>query len=500
MRRMRIRFHFAVVCCGLVLWSMTAQGQARRSSRRTTAEAMRQKGLTLVKHADIDVDGDGRKELFCVGRDDDGVRLVLMGEEPQGAVVVQVLPDAKGKDVVSLQGRQLVPPRTSFQVALEVADNNPDEDVTRIHVYGMDDGVVKEMFSSVLRRSHSAIERPVWETDSRVVRYGDVSGGWSFADDDGDGVSEIHVRRKPQLIEIEGEKAPVRLITGVREQVWKWNEASFSYVDSGEVLQNFLPALEVAKVTASSAWIPPEELKALQQPPAPAAEVKKPGSEGAAGGDFDFGLEDLEQPESPAPTKKPAEPKKSKKPASPNPATKKGASTSQTKTAAPAAAVGDTPQGPSEPPVVVDRTPYMRFAADRNLATAWIEDASGVGKGEWVELELAKEAPIRMVRVVAGCVATKESFTSHNVPESLSIQLTATQQAAINRRQPTSFASPVLAFSDFVVPPAKDRPWAKTTLIFFDGKTVSQRVRLTLDKVAAQGDGEQTCISEVSIH
>jgi hypothetical protein len=497
---MRVCSLFAVVCCGLVLWSTTAQAQARRSSRRTTAEAMRQKGLTLVKHADIDIDGDGRKELFCIGRDDDGLRLVLVGEEPAGAVVLQVLPDAKGKDVVRLQGRQLIPPRTSFQVALEVSDDNPDEDVTRVHVYGMDDGVVKEMFSSVMRRSHNTAERPVWESDPSIVHYGDVRGGWSFVDEDSDGVSEIRVRRKPQLIEIAGDKAPVRLVTGVRDQVWKWNEASFSYVESGEVLQNFLPALEIVKVTASSAWIPPEELKALQHPPAPSVEVKKPGSEGAAGGEFDFGLEDLEQPEAPAPTKKPAESKRPKKPVPSKSAKPKGAATSETAADSLDPTGGSAPNKPAEAAVVVDRSPYMRFAADRNLATAWIEDADGVGKGEWIELELAKESPIRMVRVVAGCVATKESFTSHNVPESMSIQLSATQQAVVNRRQPTSFVSPVLAFSDSVVPPAKERPWAKTTLVFFDGKTVSQRVRLTLDKVAAQGDGQQTCISEVSIH
>jgi hypothetical protein len=217
-------------------------------------------------------------------------------------------------------------------------------------------------------------------------------------------------------------------------------------------------------------------------------EAPKPGSEGASGGEFDFGLEDLEVP---APSKKGKKTKEPKPTKAQDPSTK---TKTKTKTAA------DDATRTAAPEIVIDRTPYMRFAADRNLATAWVEDGEGVGKGEWVELALTKPAPIRMVRVVAGCVATKESFTAHNVPESLSLQLGESSTAVVNRRQPTSFAAPVLAFSDFIVPPPKDRPWAKTTLIFFDGKTVSQRVRLTLDKVAAQGDGERTCISEVSVH
>jgi hypothetical protein len=45
-----------------------------------------------------------------------------------------------------------------------------------------------------------------------------------------------------------------------------------------------------------------------------------------------------------------------------------------------------------------------------------------------------------------------------------------------------------------------DRPFAKTTLIFFDGKTEAQKVRITLDKAIKQGKGNLTCISEISVH
>jgi hypothetical protein len=470
---MPVRSHIALLCCALATASPLALAQAK-SARRTTAEALKQKGLELVKHADIDIDGDGRKELFCVGRDKEGLRLVLVGEASDGAVVTQVLPPAKGKDIASFLGKQLIPPSSSQQVVLEVYDDNPDEKVKRVRIYGMRDGVVKEIFTSVLRRSKNAAERPSWETDASIVQYGDARGGWFFLDNEEDGISEIYVRKKPQIIEIDGKDGPVKLLTGVREQVWRWDAGLFAYAERGEELNNFLPALAIAKVTASSAWIPPDELRELKQQALSDALMKKAGSEGAAGGEFDFGLEDLEQSAAPKPKAKPG----------PKP-----------KSAAPKA----KPEPEAEIEIEIDRTPYMRHAADKNLATAWIEDAAGNGRGEWLQLELEEEAPIHMVRVVAGCVDTQQSFRSHNVPESFKIQLDAGSEALVNRREPTVFERPVIAFSDQIVK-LTSRPWAKTTLIFFDGKREAKRVKITLDKAIKQGRGDHTCISEVSIH
>jgi hypothetical protein len=45
-----------------------------------------------------------------------------------------------------------------------------------------------------------------------------------------------------------------------------------------------------------------------------------------------------------------------------------------------------------------------------------------------------------------------------------------------------------------------DRPFAKTTLIFFDGKAEANKVRITLEKSIKQGKGNHTCISEISVH
>ena len=100
------------------LWLAATPAEAQaKSSRRTTAEALKQKGLQMVKFIDVDMDGDGRKELMVVGRDKDGLRLVLVGENPEGAVVVQVLPPAQGKEIASFVGQAMLPPATSQQVA-----------------------------------------------------------------------------------------------------------------------------------------------------------------------------------------------------------------------------------------------------------------------------------------------------------------------------------------------------------------------------------------------
>lgn len=463
------------------LWLASAPASAQaKSARRTTAEALKQKGLEMVKFIDVDTDGDGRKELLALGRDADGLRMVVVGENPEGAVVTQTLPPARGREIASFAGQSLLPPSTSQQVVLEVYDETPDEKVKRVRVYASKDGVLREVFTSVLNRGKKADDRPEWERDASIIQYGDARAGWYFDDLEEDGITEILVRKKPQILTVEGKDGPVKLLTGVREQQWKWDDANFAFMERGDRLNDFLPAQEITGVVASSAWIEPEELKTLKQNALHEAlsGEAKPGKEGAMGGEFEFGLEDLDQPSTSKP-KKADKPKKTEK------------ATKSTKAA-------KEPEA-KEPEIVIDRSPFMRYGADRNLSTAWIEDVAGAGKGEWIEFEIEEEAPIKMVRVVSGCVDTKKTFTAHNVPESFAIRLDNGSDGTVNRREPKDFDRPVVAFSDSLVK-LKDRPWAKTTLIFFDGKREAKKVRITLDKVIKQGKGDLTCISEVSIH
>ncbi len=472
----------------LLASAASAPAAAQKSARRTTAEALQQKGLEMVKFGDFDTDGDGKKELIVVARDKSGLRLVVVGEDAGGAVVSQTLPPARGKELATFEGKQLLLPKTSQQVVLETYDETPDEKVKRVRIYAAKDGVLKEIFTSVLNRSKKVDDRPAWERDESIIQYGDARGGWYYLDVEDDGITEIFVRKRPQILSIASSGDPVKLLTGVREQVWRWDDSNFAFLERGEQLNDFLPSQEITGVTASSAWIEPSVLKEMKANALSDALMKggdkapKEGQEGAVGGEFEFGLEDLGVP--PPSSKKDS--KKDKKDA-PNGKGRKSVKK-----------VEKVEKEP-EPEVEVDRSPFMRHATDKDFSTAWIEDASGPGKGEWIEFELEEEAPIKMVRIVAGCVDTKKSFTSHNVPESFQVRLDNGADVTVDRREKTSFDKPVVAFSDSLVK-LKDRPWAKTTLVFFDGKREAKKVRLTLDKAIKQGKGDLTCISEVSIH
>jgi hypothetical protein len=460
-------------------------GAQEKKSRRMTADAVKLKGLELKKILDVDVDGlpDGRKELVGAALGPKGLQLVIIGENAEGAVVTEVLPPAGGKEIAKLEALQIAPPKDSFEVVFEVYDETPDEKVKRVRVYGHKDGRLKEIFTSVLHRSKNAAERDEWERDKSIVAYGDARGGWYFSDLEDDGVGEVLVRRKPQILRIANDAGEeVKLMTGVREQVWRWDEANFAFKDTGERLNDFLPSLEITKVTASSAWIEPAVLKelkanalndALNKSDSTAAAVPKDGKEGAMGGDLELGLEDLDAPS----TTKPKPKGGGKK-----------------------AAKSKEPEPPPEPEIEIDRSKFMAFGADKNLATAWIEDDEKTdGKGQWIEVELEEETPVRMVRVVAGCVDTNQSFRSHNIPESFLVQLDGGSEARIDRRDPGKFDNPAIAFSDALFK-SKERPWMKTTLVFYEGKAAAKKVRVTLDKAIKNGRANQTCISEVSVH
>lgn len=425
---------------------LVALSAAAQKSRRMTADAVKLKGLTLVKTLDADLDGDGRKEVVVIATGPKGIQAALIGENTDGAVVTFVAPPAVGKELAKVEVKKLVPPAES--IILEVYDETPDEKVKRVRVYGAG---LKEIFSSKIERPRNTDERPEWETDKSIVSYGDPRGGWYFEDVQEDGISEVLVRRNvgAQIIRINKDGGdPVKLLTGVRERAWTWDSEKGKYTEGPERLNDFLPAYTIASVEASSAWVEPKELKELKG---------KALSEA------------LEQ------------------------ATAKDGTD-------PASVKGKGKEIELTDEVKIDLSPYMKLGADQNLATAWIEgDAKGDGKGEWIEVTLDEEEDIHMVRLVLGCVDSKQSYKAHNVPEAFTVQLDSGAQHSVNRRDRGKFEGSVVAFTDDLVK-LQDRPWAKTTLVFFDGKTDAKKVRITLDRTVKQGKGNNTCISEVSVH
>lgn len=423
-----------------------------QKARRMTADAVKLKGLTLTKTLEADLDGDGRKEIIGVANGPKGVQLVLVGEEADGAVVTFVAPPAVGKEMAKVEVKSLVPPKGSQQVILEVYDETPDEKVKRVRVYGAG---LKEIFSSKIERSRDSEDRPEWETDKSIISYGDPRAGWYFEDLQDDGITEVIVRRNvgAQILRVPKDGGdPVKLLTGVRERAWAWDSDKGKYTEGPERLNDFLPAYTIASVDASSAWVEPRQLKELKAAALSDALMQATAKEDGA----------TEAAVAKDPKKKAAK------------------------------ELSDD--------VKIDLSPFIKVGADGSLATAWIEnDAKGEGKGEWLEVTLEEEQDIHMVRLVLGCVDTKGSYKSHNVPEAFTVQLDSGGQHEVNRRSRGDFKGTVVAFTDDLVK-LQDRPWAKTTLVFFDGKTEAKKVRITLEKATKQGKGNLTCISEMSVH
>lgn len=433
----------ATLATGLAVLLVCSSAAAQSKSRRTTDEALKQKKLTRQKLVEPDLDGDGRKEVVAVCSSDKGIVLALIGEDEGGATVTQVSLPAGGKEVAKVEVKELLPPKGSSQLVLEVYDDTPDEKVKRVRVYGPDGTgaavKLKEIFSSKIERSKSKDDRAEWERDDSIIRYEEPRPGWYFEDIEDDGIVEILVRRQPQIISVDRRGGdPVRIITGVRERKWSWDVDKGKYIEGADQLHDFLPALEIAKVEASSVWIDPKEEKERK-----ARALSDALMQATNAGKSEKDLKD---------------------------------------------------------DITIDKSDLIKLGADGNLATAWIEgDAKGDGKGEWLEVTLAEESTVHMVRVVSGCVDTKQTMKAHNVPESFTIKLDTGGDAHVNRRDTGKFEAPVVAFTDDLVKLA-DRPWARTTLVFFDGKTDATKVRLTLDRAIKQGKGNQTCVAEISVH
>jgi hypothetical protein len=403
--------------------------------RVTSGDAAKKAGLELQKTLDADIDGDGKKDLVAmanaVGEKGGPLWIVVLGEDENGYVVRDRV-KVGGKEFKKFEAAALVPAPDAMEVIVEVYDDNPDEKVKRVHVFS---GVprLREIFKSAIFRPKDKDAREEWEKDADLVQYGDARPGWYFQDLEGDGITEIMVRRKPQVLEVPRDDKKAKLLTGVREAVFAFDGSPDQgvYVErAGGRFNDFLPAYAVKDVEASSAWVDPKVLKDLK-----AQALSSAATAAATGG----GKTDTD----------------------------------------------------------VDLKPYMVVAADKNLETAWIEDSKTQGKGEWIEVKLDADHAIHMVRVVPGCVADKRQYGSHNVPESIEIQLGSGSRAKVDLKKTKDVDRPAIAVQEL---PVKDRGWAKQYLVFFEGKDNADSVKVYLDGAKKQGAGNHTCISEVSVH
>lgn len=356
---------------------------AQNKPRVTSGDAAKKAGLEVLKTLDADVDGDGKKDLVvmanAVGDKGGPLWIAVLGEDDKGYVVRDKL-KVGGKEFKRFEAQALVPSPESMEVVVEVYDDNPDEKVKRVHVFS---GVprLREIFKSAIYRPKDKDAREEWEKDPDLVQYGDARPGWYFMDVEGDGVVEVLVRRKPQVLEVARDDKPAKLLTGVREAVYAFDGAADQgvYVERGALRFNdFLPAYAVKDVEASSAWVDPKVLKDLK-----AQALSQAATAAATGG----GKTDTD----------------------------------------------------------VDLKPYMVTAADKNLETGWIEDSKTNGKGEWIEVKLDADHDIHMVRIVPGCVGDKRAFGAHNVPESVEIQIGDGARAKVDLKKTTDVDRPAIA-------------------------------------------------------
>lgn len=426
------------------LWAMLLTSFAYpawgEAPRKTPDEAASQAGLTLLRSLRADFDGDGKEEVIAACKDDSGIRVCIFSENEAGAVLAQTLPPARGSKLHRIEAKDFHAERPGTDIWLEVYDETPDEKVKRVRIYA---GVpqAREIFESSIYRAKRSAERGQWEQPG-VIRYGDAQPGWYFQDVDGDGVLEIFVRRRPQLLEVpraDAERA--RLLTGVREAVFRWEAKrnGGQYVPSAkEHFRDFLPAYPLQGATASSAFVPAQQLNEMKSE-ALAKVVQTVG----------------------------------------NAETDAGASS-----------------GGEES--VLDFTPFYQHAIDGDLNTAWIEnDAKGAGLGEWLEVQLEAPKPIRMVRVVGGCTKDAKTYRKHNRPERYEIRLDDGAPITVDEADPKR---PSYGMEAVMLVPVQNRKYASQALIFFDGKTEAQRIRLSLVDSKRGGRANQTCISEISVH
>ena len=409
---------------------------------KTPNEAASQAGLSLLRSLRADFDGDGREEVIAACQDDSGIRVCIFTENEKGAVLAQTLPPARGAKLHRIEAKDFHAERPGSDIWLEVYDETPDEKVKRVRIYA---GVPKahEIFESSIYRAKRSSERGQWEQPG-VIRYGDAQPGWYFQDVDGDGVLEIFVRRRPQLLEVpRADAGRARLLTGVREAVFRWDPKAGGgrYVPSAkEHFRDFLPAYALQGATGSSAFVPANQLNEMKTE-ALAKAVQAIGS-GSASAD----------------------------------------------------AGAQTPEKES----VLDFTPFYQHAIDGDLNTAWIEnDSKGAGLGEWLEVQLTSPKPIRMVRVVGGCTKDAKTYKKHNRPERYEIRLDDGAPITVDEADPKR---PSYGMEAVMLVPVQNRKYARQALIFFDGKTEAQRIRLSLVDSKRGGRANQTCISEISVH
>ncbi|MCP4504064.1 MAG: hypothetical protein GY822_29415 [Deltaproteobacteria bacterium] len=378
------------VALGMFLFFSAGSSWAQ-DEKRSPKKAAAAKGYKLLKGTvSGDVNGDGKTQDIGACQKDKGIQVCLFGKNNKGAVLDQVLPPTGGTKLKKLKLVDLISRAGAPFISIEVYGETPDEKTKRIRLYSLrGGGKAREVFTAVIFRPKNKADRPKWESDKDIIKYGDAREGWYFSDIDDDGMKEVVVRRKPQIVTVKrSPRADARILTGVRESVYRWRgePTKGKFIEEKKQrLNNFIDAMPIASITASDAWVEPSLLKELK------AEAMTSAAVDAASGDANA-----------------KDPK-------------------------------------------IDMSPFIKVAADNNMDTAWIENKKGIGDGEWVEFKLKEKSSIHMIRVVTGCIKDKSTFRSHNVPIKFELKMGKYERAIVDRAHGKRPLTPIKAILEVPV-------------------------------------------------
>ncbi len=139
-----------------------------------------------------------------------------------------------------------------------------------------------------------------------------------------------------------------------------------------------------------------------------------------------------------------------------------------------------------------------KSAADGDLASAWVEGASGAGAGESITLSFKRKVPVRMVRIVPGCAQSIEAWQAHNRLSHFSLQF---ENGILLHLGPpgSDDLDPALADrGEFSLP---GRDYGRQILVFLAKPVKSAWVKLTIEQTSpGNSENNETCLAEISVH
>lgn len=237
----------------LVLPAAVSSAAVRYTGSPAEQEA-KAKGTTLVRELDVDVDGDGVREIVVVERSADRtlrVRVLRPGgdeDEPVFQVLASSTP-RKADRLLRLEARELSGERGTEVVAV-LEESAPDELVQHVRILGRTPGGVGELFAQSFYTPRSGAP------DARTVELGDATPRFALRElASGDGPrarAELAWVRGPQVLALPIGKEPASVVIGAYEQVYRFEAGKGVFVaDPTASVVDFAPARVPYTVEAS---------------------------------------------------------------------------------------------------------------------------------------------------------------------------------------------------------------------------------------------------------